>query len=134
MLVPAGGNTSYQVILTLSQICIRGCCLTILEYISQISFKIFNNALNNFHSFLDWTELCMYSWLSHNDISSHSRNEMKGHSQIVADMNFQMHKTTEASFPSSRTTISGLDSICVKGPQERSLLSMTIMPCLLPIQ
>ena len=71
----------------------------------------------------------MYHWISHNGMSSHSRNELKSHSQTAADMNFQMHKTTEASFPTSRITISGFDSICVKGPQERSLLSMTIMPC-----
>ena len=36
---PAGGNTSYQVILTLSQICIRGCCLPTLEDITQISLR-----------------------------------------------------------------------------------------------
>ena len=45
--------------------------------------------------------------------STHSRNELKGHSQTVADMNFQMHKTTEASFPSSLITTSDFDSICV---------------------
>ena len=38
---------------------------------------------------------------------------MKGHSQTVADMNFQMHQITEASFPSSLITTSGFDSICV---------------------
>ena len=28
-------------------------------------------------------------------ISSHTRNELKSHSQTVADMNLQMHKTTK---------------------------------------
>ena len=72
------------------------------------------------HYWISWTELCMYRWISHDNMSSHILNdhELKGHCQTVAD-NAQ---NTEASFP--------FDSICVKGPQEKNLQSMTIMPAI----